>query len=227
MAFDKLKKQFNSAPILHHHDPALPYVLEVDASETAVGAILSHRHETTAMLHPVAFFSRKLSPAERNYDVGDRELLAIKMALEEWRYLLEGASHPILIYTDHRNLEYLCRSKRLRPRQARWALFFTQFQMHITYRPGSKNCKPDALSRMYPTSDNSPTTDAILPAYNFFLLTDDLLSRIKLASSLDQLPSGEHLQENDRLFFHDHAVFVPLQLRVPVLKLRHDNKLAD
>lgn len=98
--------------------------------------------------------------------------------------------------------------------------------MHIMYRPGSKNCKPDALSHTYPTSDNSPTTDAILPAYNFFLLTNDLLPRIKLASTLDQLPSGEHLQEKDGRFFHDHAVFVPLQLRVPVLKLCHDNKLA-
>lgn len=58
-------------------------------------------------MHPVGFFSRKLSSAERNYDVGDRELLAIKVVLEEWRYLLEGAAHPVLIYTDHKNLENL------------------------------------------------------------------------------------------------------------------------
>lgn len=58
-------------------------------------------------MHPVAFFSCQLSPAERNYDVGDQELLAIKVALEEWRYLIKGATHPILIYTDHKNLEYL------------------------------------------------------------------------------------------------------------------------
>lgn len=81
---------------------------------------------------------------------GDRELLAIKSALEEWRYLLEWVAHPILIFRDHKNLEHLRTAKRLRPRQARWALFFSRFTFHITYRPGSKNGKPDALSRMHP-----------------------------------------------------------------------------
>lgn len=59
------------------------------------------------LLYPVASYSCKLSTAERNYDMGDRELLAIKAALEEWQYLLEGAVHPILVYTDHKYLEYL------------------------------------------------------------------------------------------------------------------------
>lgn len=106
-AFENLKRLFTSAPILSHPEPSLPFILEVDASEIAVGAILSQRKGSKEIMHPVGFFSRKLSPAERNYDVGDRELLAIKTALEEWRYLLEGAMHPVLIYTDHKNLEYL------------------------------------------------------------------------------------------------------------------------
>lgn len=143
LAFDKLKLLFTSAPILQHPDPALSYVLEVDASENAVGAILSQRQGAKSLLHPLAFFSRKLSASEKNYDVGDRELLAIKAALEEWRYLLEEASDPILIFTVHKNLEYLHTARRLKPRQARWALFFSRFTFHITYRPGSKNEKPD------------------------------------------------------------------------------------
>lgn len=98
------------------------------------------------LFFPIAFFSRKLSAPERNYDVGDQELLAIKAALEEWRYLLEGAAHSILLYTDHKNLEYLRTAKCLKPRQARWALFFSRFSFHVTYRPGSKNTKPDDLS---------------------------------------------------------------------------------
>ncbi|KAI2644484.1 Transposon Tf2-6 polyprotein [Labeo rohita] len=97
-------------------------------------------------MHPCAFFSRKLTPAERNYDVGNRELLAMKLALEEWRHWLEGAKHPFTILTDHKNLEYLRTAKRLNPRQARWALFFTRFQFTVTYRPGSKNIKADSLS---------------------------------------------------------------------------------
>ncbi|KAK3523783.1 hypothetical protein QTP70_010051 [Hemibagrus guttatus] len=72
-----------------------------------------------------AFFSRKLNPAEANYDIGNRELLAVKLALEEWRHWLEGAKHPFTVLTDHKNLEYLRAAKRLNPRQARWALFFT------------------------------------------------------------------------------------------------------
>lgn len=75
-------------------------------------------------MHPVAFFPRKLGLSEKNYDVGDRELLVIKSALEEWQYLLEGAAHPILIFTDHKNIEYLRTAKLFRPRQVRWALFF-------------------------------------------------------------------------------------------------------
>ena len=114
-AFDTLKGLFTSAPILSHPNPVLPFLLEVDASEVAVGAVISQRLGNKDLVHPVGFFSRKLSPAERNYDVGDRELLAIKAALEEWRYLLEGAAHPVLIYTDHKNLEYLRTAKRLKP----------------------------------------------------------------------------------------------------------------
>ncbi|XP_053499602.1 uncharacterized protein LOC128619445 [Ictalurus furcatus] len=147
-AFDKLKKAFTTAPIIKHPDPSRPFIVEVDASETGVGAILSQRFGEKPKLHLVAFFSRKLSPAERNYDVGNRELLAIKLALEEWRHWLEGATHQFVIFTDHKNLEYLRTAKRLTPRQARWALFFTRFHFTLSYRPGSKNTKADALSRL-------------------------------------------------------------------------------
>ncbi len=101
-AFNKLKHAFTSAPLLVHPSPKLPFIVEVDASTTGVGAVLSQQQETPLKLHPCAFFSHKLSPAERNYDIGNRELLAIKLALEEWRHWLEGAAHPFLILTDHK-----------------------------------------------------------------------------------------------------------------------------
>ncbi|KAK3539704.1 hypothetical protein QTP70_012035 [Hemibagrus guttatus] len=144
-AFLQLKDRFTTAPILRHPDPELPFVVEVDASCSGIGAVLSQRHGEPGKLHPCAFHSRKLTAAERNYDVGNRELLAIKAALEEWRHWLEGARHPFQVLTDHRNLEYLRGAKRLNPRQARWALFFTRFVFTVTYRPGSKNGKADAL----------------------------------------------------------------------------------
>ncbi|KAK3516480.1 hypothetical protein QTP70_017817, partial [Hemibagrus guttatus] len=106
-AFQQLKESFTSAPILRHPDPDLPFVVEVDASSSGLGAVLSQRHGEPGKLHPCAYYSRKLTAAECNYDVGNRELLAIKAALEEWRHWLEGARHPFQVLTDHRNLEYL------------------------------------------------------------------------------------------------------------------------
>ncbi|KAK3520633.1 hypothetical protein QTP70_029421 [Hemibagrus guttatus] len=118
-AFQQLKNCFTTAPILRHPDPDLPFVVEVDASSSGLGAVLSQQHGEPGKLHPCAFYSRKLTSAEVNYDVGNQELLAIKAALEEWRHWLEGARHPFQVLTNHRNLEYLRGAKRLDPRQAR------------------------------------------------------------------------------------------------------------
>ncbi len=147
-AFQELKERFTSAPILHHPNPSHPFIVEVDASSTGIGAILSQRQCSPTKMFPCAYFSRKLSVSERNYDEGNRELLAMKAALEEWRHWLEGARHPFTVLTDHKNIEYLRSAKRLNLRQARCALFFTRFQFTVTYRPGSKNVKADALSRL-------------------------------------------------------------------------------
>lgn len=85
-AFQKLKEAFTSAPILKHPNPNAQFIVEVDAFNTGVGAILSQRAEEKQKVHSVVFFSKKLSSAERNYDVGNCELLAVKLALEEWRH---------------------------------------------------------------------------------------------------------------------------------------------
>ncbi|KAK3544287.1 hypothetical protein QTP86_009139 [Hemibagrus guttatus] len=148
-AFQQLKNCFTTAPVLRHPDPDLPFVVEVDASSSGLRVVLSRHHGEPGKLHPCAFYSRKLTVAEVNYDVGNRELLAIKAALEEWHHWLEGAHHPFQVLTDHCNLEYLRGAKRLNPRQARWAMFFTRFVFTVTYRPGSKNGKADALSRQF------------------------------------------------------------------------------
>ncbi len=102
-----------------------------------------------AKIHPCAFFSHRLTLTERNYDIRNRELLAVKLALEEWRDWLEGAGSPFIVWTDHKNLEYICTAKRLNSRQARWALFLGHFRFIISYHPGSKNGKPDALSQIF------------------------------------------------------------------------------
>ena len=131
-AFSAIKKCFATASILRQPDVSQPFIVEVDASDVGVGAVLS-QGPSPSKWSPCAFFSRKLSSAERNYDVGDRELLAIKLAFEEWRHWLEGATHPITVFTDHKNLAYLQSAKRLNPRQARWSLFFTRFNFCLLY----------------------------------------------------------------------------------------------
>ena len=149
-AFVALKRLFTTALVLIFPDPNRQFIVEVDASDTGIGAVLSQRSEEDQQIHPVAFLSRRFTPAERNYDVGNRELLAVHAALEEWRHWLEGAQHPVLIWTDHKNLIYIRDAKRLGPRQARWALLFSRFNFTLTYRPGSKNVRADALSRLFP-----------------------------------------------------------------------------
>jgi hypothetical protein len=77
--------------VLAHLDPSLAFIVEVDTSEAGIGAVLSQGLDPPPKLRPCAFFSRKLSPAERNYEVGDRELLAVVKTLKVWRHWLEGA----------------------------------------------------------------------------------------------------------------------------------------
>ncbi len=147
-----LQKAFTSAPLLVHPDPQKSFIVEVDASTYGVGAVLSQQQGNPPLLHPCAFFSQKLSLVEQSYDIGNGELLAIKLALEEWRHWLEGGCHPFVVYTDHRNLEYLQEAKRLNTRQARSALF-TWFHFIISYCPGTKNTMADAFSRLHTPED--------------------------------------------------------------------------
>lgn len=116
-AFSHFKEAFVTAPILTHPRPDLPFVVEVDASSTGVVAVLFQLQGMPLRLHPCAFFSKKLSSAEQNYDIGNRKLLAIKLTLEEWRHWLEGANHKFEVITDHRNLEYIREAKRLNPQE--------------------------------------------------------------------------------------------------------------
>ncbi|KAI3374612.1 hypothetical protein L3Q82_021182 [Scortum barcoo] len=95
--FQHLKERFTTAPVLTMPDPHPQFIVEVDASNEGVGAVLSQRFPKDHCIHPCAFLSPKLSPAERNYYVENRELLAIKVALEEWRHWLGGAEQPSLV----------------------------------------------------------------------------------------------------------------------------------
>jgi len=145
-AFRELKQRFTTAPILAHFNPMRPVLIETDASDFALGAILSQQDEE-GRLHPVAFHSRKFQPAEINYEIYNKELLAVVDAFKHWRRYCQGATHQIQVFSDHHNLEYFTTTKILNRRQARWAQELVSIDFKIFYRPGTQNSKPNALSR--------------------------------------------------------------------------------
>lgn len=145
-AFKQLISAFASEPVLLQANSDKTSYLETDASDYAIAAVLSQRGPDDE-LHPIGFFSRKLNPAEINYTVHDKELLAIIEGFNHWKPILLGMSEPIEVLTDHKNLEYFATNKQLNRRQIRWAETLADFNFHIRYRPGSRGGKPDSLTR--------------------------------------------------------------------------------
>ena len=109
-AFETLKARFTSNPILVTADLMKPLRVEADASDYAMGAILSMKCDDEKW-RSCAFYSKSLNDVERNYDVHDKEMLGIIRALEAWRHHLKGAQHKVEIWSDHRNLQYLCHQR--------------------------------------------------------------------------------------------------------------------
>ena len=99
-AFTRLKNAFRDAGVLAHFDPDLETWLETDASDFVTAAVLSQK-DTDGILRPVAFLSHKMNPAECNYEIYDKELLAIVNAFEEWRFELSGTDDPIKVLSNH------------------------------------------------------------------------------------------------------------------------------
>jgi hypothetical protein len=143
-AFEVLKQRFTTAPVLWHYDPILPIIVETDASDFVIRAVLSQKEDR---VQPVAFYSTNLIATELNYDIDDKKILAIVSSLKEWRRYLEGAKHSILVFSDHKNLEYFTTTKVLNHHQARWAQELASYDFKIVYHPGNLNGKLDALSR--------------------------------------------------------------------------------
>jgi hypothetical protein len=144
-SFATLKHAFTTAPILRHFNYDREAIVETDASDYISAGILS-QYDDEGILHPVAFFSKKHSPAECNYEIYDKELMTIVRGFEEWRPELEGASHPIKVLSDHKNLEYFMSTKLLNRRQTHWAEYLSRFNFKMVYRPGKAGAKPDSLT---------------------------------------------------------------------------------
>ncbi|KAI0991434.1 hypothetical protein K3495_g16753, partial [Podosphaera aphanis] len=134
-AFESMKELFMTAPALALYDPDKLTVVEADCSGYAMGACLSQFDDSNS-LRPVAYFSRKLTPAECNYEIHDKELLAVVSALEDWRGELMGLKDPFTVLSDHKNLQYFMTTRKLSERQVRWSLTLSKYNFQLKFRAG-------------------------------------------------------------------------------------------
>lgn len=143
VAFNTLKQLLCTAPVLSTPDYTKPFSISCDASDVALGAVLSQDYDGNE--RAIAYFSQKLSPSERKYSVTERECLAVIRAIEKFRGYVEGSRFTV--FCDHSSLTYLKSMKHPTPLMARWILRLNAFSFDIRYRKGSCNVVPDCLSR--------------------------------------------------------------------------------
>jgi hypothetical protein len=237
-AFDKLKQTVTAAPILISPDSTRPFRIKADSSDFATGAVLSQISVEDDKWHPVAFLSKSLSSVERNYEIHDKEMLAIIHALQEWRHFVEGVAHPCEIWMDHKNLEYFMTAKQLNQRQARWSLYLSRFDFMLHHKPGKSMGKPDALSRRadHGTGDGDNSNMVLLPPKLFAVraleglkftgpeqsILRDICQRVKhleeepIAKAIQELRKSStrslwsaEWSERDGLLYYRGCIYVP------------------
>jgi hypothetical protein len=167
-AFEELKHRVTTEPVLAHPVLTDPFELEVDASGFAMGAVLLQKKEDSKK-HPIAYYSKTLSTAERNYDIYDLELLAIVNALDHWRPYLAGSPHKIIIYSNHQNLLYWKELHKISRHVAREVLMLSEYNFEIRHIKGTANRQADALSRHpdYDQGQNDNQDVMVLPEQFF------------------------------------------------------------
>jgi len=241
--FQALKDLFTREPVLVHFDPEKPSTVETDASDYAVGACLLQPDEN-GKLHPVAYFSRKFTKPELNYEIHDKELLAIVEACREWKVYLCGAKHEVQVFTDHKNLTCFTTTKVLNRRQVRWSETLSELNLRISYRKGSENGRADALSRRadYELTDNDKVSGAILRKdadgaliYNRSFATTMRLSSDAWETEIRQAQKGtaetmgfeprEHPEDalQEGLMTRSGLILIPDALVTEVIRQNHDS----
>jgi hypothetical protein len=151
-AFKTLKTLMCARPILRQPDYTKPFFLAMDASAYSVGAVLSQEGETNPrthkiMRHPIAYYSATFTPTERNYDIFERELLAVMKALHHWRPHLAATETPVTVLTDHTNLNHWKMPKKVNRRVAQWFGELQEYNLVIQHVPGKLHTAADMLSR--------------------------------------------------------------------------------
>jgi hypothetical protein len=200
-AFKTLKTLMCSRPILKQPNYNKQFCLSTDASAYRVGAVLSQEGELNPRTkkptqHPIAYYSATFTPTERNYNIYERELLAILKALEHWRPHLVATETPVLILTNHANLTFWKNPRKVNRRVARWFATLQDYNLLIKHVPGKLHAAPDMLSRL-PGMDRGEDDNQdviLLPQESFIRLTlDDSPEILDLESKILQSQS-QHSQ---------------------------------
>jgi hypothetical protein len=161
-AFNKLKHQLSTTPILRGPDWTLPFHISSDASDTAIGVVLGQ--EENHLPYAIYFISKNMNPAELNYTVTEKEFLAVIYAINKFRHYITGYS--TFVHTDHSAIKYLMKKPITNARVTRWLLLLQEFDITIVDRPGKENVVVDFLSRLTP-DDDTPVDDSFLDEYLF------------------------------------------------------------
>jgi len=249
-AFNKIKEAFCTAPVLHNPDPQQQFAIATDASLVTTGGILLQK-DNNGDYHPCFYLSESLGPAERNYQIYDRELLAIIRAITHWRHFLLSSPHPVIVFTDHRdqNLTFFRTAQNLTHCQARWHLFLSEYDLQFQHVPGTSSilAGPDALSRrpdhLPPESDNQTIT--LLPDHLFARSVDlHLTTTLRLPSKIDEPfvqlasqaiqglsspPPRTELRDwqiTDGVLYFCNRAYVPPESRKSLIELHHDHPTA-
>jgi len=214
-AFQKIKDSIAENTMLRMFDRHLDTQIETDASDLAIGACLTQTVGKQRL--PIAFYSRKMAPAEQNYDIHDKELLAIVSALKHWRIYAEGAKN-LTVYTDHKNLLTFTTTKELNRRQVRWAQELGEYKFKILYTPGKDNVRADALSRR---SDYMETKETF---------SHSILKRNQdgsLSANIIEVNAIERaLEDPDEEFPTHERIRVAEDQEKDVIKALHDNPVS-
>jgi len=204
-AFDTLKKRVTTEPVLAHAKLDDQFELEVDASGYAVGATLLQRKED-GKKHPIGYYSATLNEAQRNYDIYDLELLAIVMALKNWRPLLAGSPHKIIIYSNHLNLQYWKLPQKISRRVAREVLELVEYDFEIRHLPGRLNGRADALSRRpgYDRGEDDNKDVVVLPDHVFVQA-----GTTQHAPPMQRIVAQEEMEASDPIYAQNDELIKP------------------
>lgn len=241
-AFEELKRRIAEDVTLLIPTDDDPFRVETNSSDYANGGCLSQK--VNGVWCPVAFRSRSLNDVERNYEIYDKEMMAIMDSLADWRQYLMGAKEPLEIWTDHQNLQYFKKPQKLNRRQARWVTELSEYVINLSHKPGKTMGKADALSRMTGLETGvNDNEDIVMLKPEYFISNlvienpeDDVLNLIKRQkSNMDtyiqtrlNAKDKDWEETNDGLILFQNRIYVPKDkmVRGRIIGLHHDTQMT-